>query len=85
MFALIICLFPISLCDIEQGQASDIMIRAQEINRMKQILSNLYVKHTGRSLATVGKCRCVPLPSSTLSYCELCTVAMDVPPHEYTT
>ncbi len=38
-----------------QGQASDIMIRAQEINRMKQVLIQLYVKHMGKPADVVGE------------------------------
>eukprot|EP00198_Chlamydomonas_reinhardtii_P007714 XP_001697051.1 catalytic subunit of mitochondrial ClpXP protease [Chlamydomonas reinhardtii] len=30
-----------------EGQATDIMIRAQEIMRMKETLTSLYIKHTG--------------------------------------
>jgi ATP-dependent Clp protease protease subunit len=42
------------VCDA-QGQASDIMIRAQEIIKMKEILSDIYVKHTGQTKDIVGK------------------------------
>uniref|UniRef100_A0A7S0VFV7 ATP-dependent Clp protease proteolytic subunit n=1 Tax=Polytomella parva TaxID=51329 RepID=A0A7S0VFV7_9CHLO len=38
-----------------EGQASDIMIRAQEIHRIKMILTNLYVKHTGQAFSNVEK------------------------------
>ncbi|GFH15715.1 ATP-dependent Clp protease proteolytic subunit [Haematococcus lacustris] len=37
------------------GQASDIMIRAQEIIRMKQVLSGLYTKHTGQAPEVVER------------------------------
>jgi ATP-dependent Clp protease protease subunit len=37
-----------------QGQASDIMIRAQEIIRMKQVLTGLYMKHCGKPADVVG-------------------------------
>eukprot|EP00197_Chlamydomonas_leiostraca_P002083 CAMPEP_0202858408 /NCGR_PEP_ID=MMETSP1391-20130828/958_1 /ASSEMBLY_ACC=CAM_ASM_000867 /TAXON_ID=1034604 /ORGANISM="Chlamydomonas leiostraca, Strain SAG 11-49" /LENGTH=126 /DNA_ID=CAMNT_0049537329 /DNA_START=422 /DNA_END=802 /DNA_ORIENTATION=+ len=38
-----------------EGQASDIMIRAQEINRLKKTLIGLYVKHTGKSFEAVER------------------------------
>ncbi|KAG2499043.1 hypothetical protein HYH03_003228 [Edaphochlamys debaryana] len=38
-----------------EGQASDIMIRAQEIMRMKELLRDLYMRHTGASRETVEK------------------------------
>lgn len=38
-----------------EGQASDIMIRAQEINRMKKMLIDLYVHHTGQPSSTVER------------------------------
>ncbi len=36
-----------------QGQATDIEIQAREILRVRSILNNLYVKHTGKDLATI--------------------------------
>ena len=36
-----------------QGQATDIEIQAREILRIRSILNNLYVKHTGKDLATL--------------------------------
>ena len=36
-----------------QGQATDIEIQAREILRIRSILNNLYVKHTGKDLATI--------------------------------
>lgn len=39
-----------------EGQASDIVIRANEIQRMKAVLMGLYVRHTGQTLETVGEC-----------------------------
>ena len=36
-----------------QGQATDIEIQAREILRIRSILNNLYVKHTGKDLVTI--------------------------------
>jgi ATP-dependent Clp protease protease subunit len=36
-----------------QGQATDIMIHAQETQKLKTRLNEIYVKHTGKDLATV--------------------------------
>jgi ATP-dependent Clp protease, protease subunit len=36
-----------------QGQATDILIHAEEIKSMKRRLNEIYVKHTGRDLATI--------------------------------
>ncbi len=36
-----------------QGQATDILIHAEEIKGIKRRLNQIYVKHTGRDLATV--------------------------------
>ena len=38
-----------------RGQATDIEIQAQEILRLRSILNNLYVKHTGQKLAEIEK------------------------------
>ena len=38
-----------------QGQATDIEIQAQEILRLRSILNNLYVHHTGTKLADIEK------------------------------
>lgn len=38
-----------------EGQATDIMIRAQEIMRMKETLTGLYIKHTGCSREVAEK------------------------------
>lgn len=38
-----------------QGQASDIELQAQEIIRLRRILNDLYVKHTGQKLAHIEK------------------------------
>ncbi|MEM6811014.1 MAG: ATP-dependent Clp endopeptidase proteolytic subunit ClpP [Pseudomonadota bacterium] len=38
-----------------QGQASDIEIQAKEILRMKSMLNDIYVKHTGKKLAEIEK------------------------------
>jgi len=37
-----------------QGQATDIMLHAQEILNLKKRLNEIYVKHTGQSLDTVA-------------------------------
>lgn len=36
-----------------RGQATDIEIQAQEILRLRQILNDLYVKHTGQKLSAI--------------------------------
>jgi len=36
-----------------QGQATDIMIHAQETQKLKDRLNQIYVKHTGQSIETV--------------------------------
>ena len=36
-----------------QGQATDIMLHAQEILKLKRRLNDIYVKHTGRALKAV--------------------------------
>jgi ATP-dependent Clp protease, protease subunit len=36
-----------------QGQATDILIHAEEIKGMKRRLNEIYVKHTGKDIATV--------------------------------
>jgi len=36
-----------------QGQATDIMIHAQETQKLKNRLNEIYVRHTGQDLATV--------------------------------
>jgi ATP-dependent Clp protease protease subunit len=38
-----------------QGQATDIMIHAQETQKLKERLNQIYVKHTGRALEEVEK------------------------------
>jgi len=38
-----------------QGQASDIEIQAREILRMKSMLNDIYVTHTGKKLADIEK------------------------------
>ena len=38
-----------------RGQATDIEIQAQEILRLRSILNNLYVKHTGQKLDAIEK------------------------------
>ena len=36
-----------------QGQATDILIHAQETQKLKDRLNNIYVKHTGQKLKAV--------------------------------
>ena len=36
-----------------QGQATDIEIQAREILRIRGVMNDLYVKHTGKDLATI--------------------------------
>lgn len=38
-----------------QGQASDIVIQANEIIRLKQLLNNVFVKHTGKPYEVVER------------------------------
>ncbi len=38
-----------------QGQATDIEIQAREILRIRSILNNLYVKHTGKDIETIER------------------------------
>lgn len=38
-----------------RGQATDIEIQAQEILRLRKMLNDLYVKHTGQKLAAIEK------------------------------
>jgi ATP-dependent Clp protease protease subunit len=38
-----------------QGQATDIEIQAREILRIRGIMNDLYVKHTGKDLETIEK------------------------------
>lgn len=38
-----------------QGQASDIVIQANEIVRLKERLNNIFVKHTGQDYATIER------------------------------
>jgi len=38
-----------------QGQASDIIIQANEIRKVKENLHRLYVHHTGQPLECVGE------------------------------
>ncbi len=38
-----------------QGQATDIEIHAKETMKLKRMLNNLYVKHTGQELETIEK------------------------------
>lgn len=45
-------------CAVLQGQASDILIQAKEIERLKDQLISLYVKHCGQDEKTVRKHYC---------------------------
>ena len=38
-----------------QGQASDIMIQANEILRLKELLNNIFVKHTGKAYEVIER------------------------------
>lgn len=38
-----------------QGQASDILIQAKEIERLRDLLISLYVKHCGQETDAVGE------------------------------
>ncbi|CAF0786091.1 unnamed protein product [Adineta ricciae] len=38
-----------------QGQATDIMIHAEEILKLKRVVNRLYVKHTGQSIEEIEK------------------------------
>lgn len=38
-----------------QGQATDIMIHAEEILKLKRLINKLYVKHTGQTGEDIGK------------------------------
>ena len=40
-----------------QGQATDIMLHAQEILNLKQRLNEIYVKHTGQHLSRRSRTR----------------------------
>src|SRR5204862_3996557 len=40
-------------CGGFQGQATDIMLHAQEIRNLKKRLNEIYVKHTGQSLKKI--------------------------------
>jgi hypothetical protein len=54
------CLFVfsiITLCFDKKGQATDIMIHAEEILKLKRVVNRLYVKHTGQTIEEIGK-RC---------------------------
>ena len=38
-----------------QGQATDIAIQAEEILKLKRQINNIYAKHTGQPLETIGR------------------------------
>jgi len=38
-----------------KGQATDIMIHAEEILKLKRVVNGLYVKHTGQTAEEIGK------------------------------
>ena len=38
----------------KQGQATDIMIHAEEILKLKKLVNGLYVKHTGQKSEEIG-------------------------------
>ena len=41
-----------------QGQASDILIQAKEIERLRDCLVDLYVSHTGQARDAIGALFC---------------------------
>lgn len=47
-----------SLTSFFQGQATDIMIHAEEILKLKRLINNLYVHHTGQSYEVIGESDC---------------------------
>lgn len=52
----------VSLC--VQGQATDIAIQAEEILKLKRQINNIYAKHTGQPLETIGR----HVPPTVLQY-----------------
>jgi hypothetical protein len=53
---LFVFFFKLSLCVFDKkGQATDIMIHAEEILKLKQLVNKLYVKHTGQTIEEIGK------------------------------
>ena len=42
-----------------QGQATDIQIQAEEILKLKKVINDLYVKHTGQDIEVIGKLFCL--------------------------
>lgn len=51
-----VVVFALLLVDVHvQGQASDILIQAKEIERLRDLLVSLYVKHCGQETETVGE------------------------------
>ena len=57
-----------------QGQASDIMIHAEEIIKMRRRLERLYVKHTDQDPARIGAMPC----ANSLRACRLWGDAMPI-------
>ena len=41
-----------------QGQATDIAIQAEEILKLKRVITDIYVNHTGQSSDVLGKEAC---------------------------
>jgi ATP-dependent protease ClpP protease subunit len=39
-----------------QGQATDIQIQAEEILKLKRLINDLYVFHTGQTRDVIGEC-----------------------------
>lgn len=76
-----------ALCAL-QGQASDILIQAREIERLRDLLIQLYVRHAGQETATVGELKQLqPHPCSTAVYCcrrHLLLLCMDADEKEIT-
>lgn len=42
------------LCFDSQGQATDIQIQAEEIQKLKRRLNEIYVDHTGKTYDEIG-------------------------------
>jgi ATP-dependent protease ClpP protease subunit len=48
-------IFPIVFFVGQKGQATDIMIHAEEILKLKRVVNRLYMKHTGQTLEEMGR------------------------------
>jgi ATP-dependent protease ClpP protease subunit len=53
----------ISIPILLQGQATDIHIHAEEILKVKRLLNEIYVRHTGKTYEEIGVwCRTIQPP-----------------------